>query len=363
MIRVIHVIPFPDGGGAEKLVRELVDKLPGYGVGSYAIYFQNPRGASLTEKEVCLGLSSIRSVKALSLLPDAIRSLSLKKQITIVHSHTTIPFFYIGLLSNSMCYYKVFTEHNTYNRRRSSRFFRLLERFFYSRYCKVFCISRPTKESLTNWLSVVDRDDRFSVIQNGSRMLDFYSRSPPKGRGVRVISVGSLSHQKGFDIALEAVYKVRDSIDSYTIVGYGPEENKLIKMVEKLGLQDVVRLVGYQDNVEPFFQEADLGLIPSRWEGFGLVSIEALSTGLPLVATDAPGLADVLDNCAAVKLVKRECATSLSDGIMYAIKNLVGHDAIPITARQRAEEYTIDKMVAQYAEAYKDLAGVDRALK
>src|SRR5690554_4747865 len=92
ILRVIHVIPFPDGGGAERLVRELVVRLPEYGIDSRALYFQNPRDALLCEREQCLDLKKMRSFGAFSSFKRAIESLNEDGNHIVVHAHTTIPF-------------------------------------------------------------------------------------------------------------------------------------------------------------------------------------------------------------------------------------------------------------------------------
>lgn len=250
----------------------------------------------------------------------------------------------------------IFTEHNTSNRRRLKRWLQPMERRIYNQYDRLVAISGATHESLAHWLADTDLNARIETIENGSRLLPPHRRVSKKGRAVRIVSVGSLSPQKGFDLALRAIAKLGDRVEQYTILGEGPERRRLELMVKQLGLQQTVRLPGYCDDIVSYLHEADLGVIPSRWEGFGLVVVEALSTGLPVVVSDVPGLSGVVSGCDAAVLVAPENAVELERGLRYGIDHLVGRIEIEGAARSWAEKFTIEVMVARYAEMYKNLS-------
>ena len=356
MPSVIHVVSASDGGGAERLVRELTERLPDHGVQASAIYYRNSRGVELSERKSSLGLRSVRGPVAWKSVRDALRERGVREEGRIVHAHLTWPLYHLALLRREIGGPMVFTEHNTHNRRRELPWFRFVERWVYRRYDRLVAISEGTREALANWLADQDLAARMVTIQNGSRMLPMAERRPRPARSVRLVSVGSLSPQKGFDVALRAIGKLGDRVDRYTIVGEGPERGRLESLLGELGLQEKVRMPGYCEDVASYLHEADLGLIPSRWEGFGLVAVEALSTGLPLVASDVPGLRGVVGDCDAVVLSPPEDSADLENRIRYAIDHLVGRDDLARAARMRAEQFTIDAMVARYAELYKELA-------
>ena len=353
MLRVIHVVTAPDGGGAERLVRELTERLPGHGVQAQAIYYRNPRGVELSEGESSLGLRSVRGLGAWRRLRGALRERGVGDGMCVVHAHLTWPLYHLALLRREICGPMVFTEHNTHNRRRENPWFRPVERVVYRRYDRLVAISEGTREALAGWLVDEDLSARIVTIENGSRMLPLVQREPRPSGAARLISVGSLSPQKGFDVALRAIGALGDQVERYTIVGEGPERGRLESLVKELGLQGKVRLPGYRDDVASYLHEADLGVIPSRWEGFGLVAVEALSTGMPLVASDVPGLRGVVADCEATILTPPEDAAELENRLRYAIEHLVGRDNVSGAALSRAERFTFDAMVARYAALYK----------
>lgn len=356
MLSVIHVAPAPDGGGAERLVRELTARLPAHGVQAQAIFYHNPRGVELTARECSLELRSVRGLSALGSVRNALRERGVEHGSYLVHGHLTWPLYHLALLRDQIAGPLVFTEHNTYNRRRKNLWFRPLERIVYRRYERLVAISEGARESLSGWLGELDLSASICTIENGSRMLPLHQRKSWSGGPVRLVSVGSLSLQKGFDVALRAILGLGDRVERYTIVGEGPERERLKTLVEELGLQDKVRIVGYCNDVMPYLHEADLGVISSRWEGFGLVAVEALSTGLPLVASDVPGLRDVVADCDATVLALPEDAAELENRLRYAIDHLVGRGDIAVAARVRAEQFGINTMVARYANLYKRMS-------
>lgn len=349
------MITAPDGGGAERLVRELTARLPEHDIDSRAIYFHNPRGVELSAREVSLGLRTARSLAAVPRLRRCLRELTGNGERVVLHAHLTWPLYYAALADGGWDVPHVYTEHSTHNKRRGWLWLRPLERWVCGRYQRVVCISEGTKAALAEWLDDSVLSARMTIIVNGSRMLPFAKRDKKNGAPVRLVSIGSLNAYKGFDIALRAVAQLGDRVACYTIVGEGPERGRLEKLVRDLGLGEKIRLPGYCNDVTPYLHEADLGVIPSRWEGFGLVAVEALSTGLPLVASDVPGLREVVSPCDAVILAQPADVEALRYAIAYGLDNLAGQGAVSESARSRAEEFTIDAMVARYAELYKEV--------
>lgn len=118
-------------------------------------------------------------------------------------------------------------------------------------------------------------------------------RSPPSPAQLRVAAVGSLIERKGFDVLIEAVslMRGRDSV-VVRIAGSGPELGALQKRVAAAGLNDRVVFVGAlpPERIASFLADADVFVLPSRSEGRPNAAIEALAAGLPVIASDLPGI-------------------------------------------------------------------------
>lgn len=118
-------------------------------------------------------------------------------------------------------------------------------------------------------------------------------------QGINILSVGRLSHEKGHDRLIKAL-SVLDSSERQkcrlTIIGGGPMEGELREMVKTNGLESVVTFVGPVNNPYPFIKNSDVLFLASEYEGFGLVLIEAMALGTPVVATRTVGASSVTEN-------------------------------------------------------------------
>ncbi|MBA2639944.1 MAG: glycosyltransferase family 4 protein [Nocardioidaceae bacterium] len=115
-------------------------------------------------------------------------------------------------------------------------------------------------------------------------------RAPAELTTTTVVSAGRLVEQKGFDRLIEAFAPVASAHPDWQLHIYGMGEKRpaLLGLVGQLGLGDQVRLMGYSDSMAEVLRGASIYAMASRFEGFGMVLIEAMSVGLPLVSFDCP---------------------------------------------------------------------------
>jgi hypothetical protein len=249
---------------------------------------------------------------------------------------------------------RFYTEHNTHNKRRNISALKGIEKSVYKQYNKIICISQSTRFMLLQWIGY-----QFAhctdVIHNGARLFNFKASRKRSLDGIRLISIGSLTHRKGFDIALEAVCQLQCPVSQYVIIGQGVLKERLEKQASALGLSSVVKFTGWCNDIEGWLHNSDMMLIPSRWEGFGLVAVEALSTGLPVVASNVAGLNEILTDLAAARLVEPENPNAMAEAIEFIWSQHNQLDELSIKARKRAEMYSLDTMTKKYANAYREL--------
>ncbi|QNJ16022.1 hypothetical protein SynA1840_00470 [Synechococcus sp. A18-40] len=361
---VLHVVTTPSGGGAQFIARNLA-KLPSshININHEILYFSNPRSHLFNFNESTFNLRHSRSPRAIYLLRNKFLDISRNYEKTIVHSHLTWPFYYcaiacIGIHNIQL----VYTEHNTSNKRRNFPFFRIIDRFFYSRYTRIISISKSTQLHLFNWLGLsycpADNNVRFSVIPNGAR--SFSNLNITKNftrRPLNLISIGTLNYKKGFDNAILAIKKIEDYVEKYYILGDGPMRFKLQNLINRLELQDCIKLLGHVDQLHEFLANIDLGLVPSRVEGFGLCAIEMLSAGIPLVCTNVPGISEVLNDASAVRMTEGISSEALAEGLLYGYNNLAFREDISFSAIAFSRKYSVEKMRTAYNSVYLDLLG------
>ncbi|MED0992666.1 glycosyltransferase [Bacillus nitratireducens] len=141
-------------------------------------------------------------------------------------------------------------------------------------------------------------------------------------KGVNLVSVGRLSHEKGFDLAIEACKNlVGDGYEiKWYIIGEGEGRGKLEKMIEENHLQDHFLLLGLKENPYPYIREADIYVQPSRFEGKSIAIDEAKILHKPIVVTNFSTAKDQIKNEENGLIIDRD-AHSLSEGIKKLIHN------------------------------------------
>lgn len=177
----------------------------------------------------------------------------------------------------------------------------------------------------------------------------------------RFLCVGRLSRQKGQDILVRALASARADLPActLTLAGTGDAEPALRRLVAELGLEDIVDFAGYRSDPTPLFERADCLVLPSRWEGFGVVLIEALHFGLPVLAADCDfGPADVLDEPVKGRLVAPDDVEALAAGLVAEVAR-VSTTADRTRRRRSVDPYRRLAAAAAHAAVLHEL-GVDQ---
>jgi glycosyltransferase involved in cell wall biosynthesis len=105
-----------------------------------------------------------------------------------------------------------------------------------------------------------------------------------------IVAVGRLTDQKAFDVLIRAFALLRKNRRAHLLIlGEGENRLSLQSLIDELGLQKDVNLMGFVQNPYPYMAHGSLFVLPSRWEGLPTVLIEALYLGTPIVATDCRG--------------------------------------------------------------------------
>lgn len=131
-----------------------------------------------------------------------------------------------------------------------------------------------------------------------------------------ILGVGRLSFVKGFDILIEAYHKIEDGNIDLIIAGGGEEYDNLNRLIEKLDLTNRVKLIGAKDNLQDYYNQAELFVLPSRNEGYPNALIEAMSFGCACVAVDCEfGPSEIIENKKNGILVEKSNVTELVSAI------------------------------------------------
>ena len=164
---------------------------------------------------------------------------------------------------------------------------------------------------------------------------------------------------KGLDYLLSALKIVKEEVrDVKLIVGGGGELlTHYREMASSLGLKNNVKFVGYipQDEIIGYYNGSELFVLPSTsqaQEGFGIVLLEAMACGLPIVATDIVGMADEIEKNKAGVVVRPREIDSLADAILASLKNNKGG----VNARKLAQKYDWGVITTRISKIYSSLS-------
>ena len=121
--------------------------------------------------------------------------------------------------------------------------------------------------------------------------------APAIGKNKRFLAVGRLTPKhKGFDLLIKAFGKFAQSNSDWylDIVGDGPEKESLNKMIENRNLTKRIKIHPFTENIQMFYSQASIYVSSSRWKDFGLVLVQAMAHGLPVISSDLPSSKEIL---------------------------------------------------------------------
>ena len=153
--------------------------------------------------------------------------------------------------------------------------------------------------------------------------------------------VGRLSHEKGVDLALKAMQKVLklEPEAKLWVIGDGKEKDNLIRLTSELGIQESVVFYGFAKNVEELLLQCSILVLPSRWEGFGLVLLEAMKLKIPCVAFDHTAANEIIIDNVTGYLIPNMDVFLMAE----KINNLLENNELTKRMGQKGNELLIDK--------------------
>ena len=350
--KIIHIIDSDLGGGAEKLVFIIQQN-----------FEKNQK--IITLKELSEKNKFNSNYRSLNIKNDSLWSViwatfgiikiifKMKDRSNLVlHSHLSKSLYASFLPTILFGIDHIYTEHNTHNKRRSKSYLYPIEYLIYKSLKHVICISEPTKFELLSYMPSI-RSDKISVIENGTKLLKHKDRDFKKK--LNILILGSLTFKKGIDLFIEILPSLSNRINQVKIIGSGEEEKRLINLSKKLSLESIIKFIPFTDDPSKHIYESHVGVIPSRWEGFGLVAAEMRSSGLPILISDTPGLYNIFSGYNGVYSFKSESKESLKNSFRLLLDNLSNNRVKVKNLREDFEIYSEKSFIKRIENFYKNL--------
>jgi glycosyltransferase involved in cell wall biosynthesis len=172
-------------------------------------------------------------------------------------------------------------------------------------------------------------------------------------------TIGRFTEQKDHDTLLRAARRLvdRQPHSLVAIVGYGPLHERLLEQCDRLGLADHVRFLGEITDPYAFYAAVDVFVMTSRWEGFPVVILEAMTAGRPVVSTRVGGIAEAIEQGRSGFLSE----PGDDEGLAAAMAQLVADETLRArlgaAARQDVERYSIQRLAGKWTRLYESSWG------
>ncbi len=221
----------------------------------------------------------------------------------------------------------------------------------------VVCVSRDLKDSLTKLEKLPN--SQAIVIHNG-QPLDELLRIGSKERGngekklIKILTVGRLVAFKGHEYLFKAVKLLKNRNDlKFYLAGDGPLKKKLIELHKQLKLNNRLEMLGFIDNIKPWYAQADLFVLPSIREPFGIVLLEAMAAGLPVIATRAGGAKEIIQDGKSGVLVPPADPSALAEAICKLADDREARLRLAAAGKERVKKnFSLRRMIDETRNLY-----------
>ncbi|MCI5936092.1 MAG: glycosyltransferase [Lachnospiraceae bacterium] len=173
--------------------------------------------------------------------------------------------------------------------------------------------------------------------------------------GFHIVSAGELNQNKNHIVVIEALAKIaRDDI-YYSICGEGPIRKELEAKIKECGLSEHVFLRGYRNDMPQVWKTADLSVFPSIREGMGMVGLEAMASGIPLIAADNRGTREYVTDQKNGLVCKASSAEAFAEAILYMYKNEDQRRMFAETAMETVKKFSLQQAEIRMKQVYQRL--------
>ena len=349
---ILHISRTMDIGGAERIVyqlsSDLKDEFDSVHVASTGGLWESELAAQGIQHHKILDIDSKNPVTVLKLL-FSIHQIIKQKGITIVHTHHRMAAFYIRLLK--LVHPKlihVYTAHNVFKDKLPLYRFALKN-------AKSVAVGEAVNKNLKE--DVVITDSR--VIYNGVVLKETNDQVDEiiSYDGIKLGCIARLSEQKGLTYLIDAMSLLTIKDIRLFIVGEGELREELENKVKELDLQDSVIFLGYRKDIVECINSFDFLVSSSLFEGLALNVIETFMNGKTMVATNIPGINEVV-NAENGILVPAEDANAMAKAIEKMATDLSLREKLANQAKKDYEnKFSYPLFLENYRELYRELKG------
>ena len=242
---------------------------------------------------------------------------------------------------------------------------RIQYRFTYNHLANaIIANSYATKSALLRnapWL----HENRIKVIYNGinpekyrgSPQIDLRKELQISHSAMIVAFVGQLDERKGIQTLLMSMKRVHESVPGavLVLVGEGPLYEYINEYVKSPDLEDVIRMTGFRSDIPEILKNIDLLVLPSLWEGFGLVLIEAMAASKACITTQISSMPEIVQNGETGLIVPVNNPKELANAIIKMLTDKRQLKLYGENGRQRVlKMFTLSRMIDELEQLFRD---------
>ena len=354
-MKILQVIPYFCFGGAETMCENLTYALRdlGHEVRVVSLYPERtPISERMERSGVPIRYLDKKLGMDLSMVPKLAEILKEEKP-DVVHTHLDVIKYTVAAARLAGVKKCVHTVHNVADQEAEGRVQKIINGFYFRHGWSVPVALSP--EVQRTILSFYGLDaNKVPVIYNGIDL----GRCIPKGDyGLgdtpTLVHIGRFNEQKNHALLLRAFQMVHQRFPQcrLQLLGDGELREAMEKLAGELGLEGSVSFLGSQSNVYPYLAQADAFLLPSKYEGMPMTLIEAMGTGLPIVASAVGGVPDMLTDGESGLLVPCE-AEAVSQAVIRLLESQPIREKLGQNALKESSRFSANHMAKQYLKTY-----------
>lgn len=229
------------------------------------------------------------------------------------------------------------------------------ERYVLSKISNIIVCSPKMKDLVANMTNA-----KIHVIPNGIDFDDIRNVQPDKSiKYPSILYVGRLHKIKGIDVLLNAVPKLMEKMQHLHIyiTGSGPEEGNLKKLVKTLNIEENVKFLGFASNGQkyPYYKSADVCVFPSLYETFGIVLLEAMALGKPIVASNVGGIPFLVEHGKNGLLFDCGNVEDLAEKTRILLENKELREKMGKTGKEMVKKFSWEIIAERTIAMYKEI--------
>lgn len=353
-MKILQVIPYFCFGGAETMCENLTYALKqvGHQVTVVSLYAEHtPISRRMEEAGVQILYLDKKLGLDVSMIPKLAKIMGREKP-DVVHTHLDVIKYAVAAAKLAGVRRCVHTVHNVADKEAEGRIQRTVNNFYFKLGWSVPVALSPLVQDTIAEFYGMDKA-KIPVIYNGVDLSRCIPLERYADRAKVLVHVGRFNEQKNHEGLLLAFRTVAEQEPDcrLDLLGDGELREKTEGLAKQLGIYEKIRFLGSQSNVYPYLKEADIFLLPSNYEGMPMTIIEAMGTGLPVVATAVGGVPDMICHGESGLLTSTD-PEEIAGAVLSLIPDRSLRQKLGEAAKTESRRFSAGYMAAEYCKVY-----------